>query len=315
MKGFKKYVPMALLIASLGLGFNTSCEKKQDFIKINDVKFQQKSLSKILDSPGYDWQDCLVLKVDIKGRDKDGIKQVQYYLDEEFVSSVNSKDLFFYLDEEYLIKYSDSKDKNHKDLKINGYEIFLDETPTKGKHTLKVTLEDVLGNKLENSYIFEPEIVGQNPDDFIRISNVEYILDSQSRPRLKVDIEGQDTEGIRRIDYILDEEPVAWAYWDGFVDHILKNKLEDPINTGYRIIPFKYNKTVLYYPNGNSVTWDPTLGIVKEIKDSIELESLGSDFLNRKHILEINLLDYVGNKTKSKHVFEIRIDENYHPNL
>lgn len=35
MKGFKKYIPVALLVVSLGLGFNTSCTQKQE---VNELK-------------------------------------------------------------------------------------------------------------------------------------------------------------------------------------------------------------------------------------------------------------------------------------
>jgi len=110
---------------------NKDYSEKKDFVKIEKVEYSPLE--------GH-------LLIDVKGFDNDGVRSLDYYLNEELIGI--SQPLIW--DNKTGDKIKDYE-KDSIELPVGDDNLNL----KKGNHTLKTILEDYKGNKLEDSYMFE----------------------------------------------------------------------------------------------------------------------------------------------------------------
>ena len=80
-----------LLFAASLMGLNTGCSKKQDFVRINNVRYDFGVVHFSRNSVGG-ISDCLTLKADLEGYDREGIKEVHCYVDGEYYNKTDILD-------------------------------------------------------------------------------------------------------------------------------------------------------------------------------------------------------------------------------
>lgn len=150
-KTLGKTIALGAIVTTLGLGLGCS---KPDFIKIKDAGYGYTPIALEKNVAIAGSGEYLMLKLDLEGFDKDGIREVYCYVDGEYYNSTN------------ILKWiTEGKPENIKSGSIKRLDRWIGVYPKtrdnshsafkKGKHTLRTVLEDYEGNKLENSYIYE----------------------------------------------------------------------------------------------------------------------------------------------------------------